>query len=99
MRPIHIANLDKPRPVVILTREGVRGVMTRVSIAPITSRSKGLPTEVPVGVRNGLEVGSAVSCDNITTIRATDIGRQVGWLLPEQEGDLARAISHAFDLV
>lgn len=99
MRPIHIANLDEPRPVVILTREGVRGVMTRVSIAPITSRSKGLPTEVPVGSRNGLEVGSVISCDNITTIRTTDIGRQVGWLLPEQETALMRAISHAFDLV
>ena len=98
MRPIHIANLDEPRPVVILTREGVRGVMTRVSIAPITSRSKGLPTEVPVGSRNGLEVGSVISCDNITTIRTTDVGRQVGWLLPEQETELMRAISHAFDL-
>ncbi|MCX6432523.1 MAG: type II toxin-antitoxin system PemK/MazF family toxin, partial [Actinobacteria bacterium] len=95
MRPIHIAHLDKPRPVVILTREGVRGVMSRVSIAPITSRSKGLPTEVSVGVRNGLDIGSVISCDNIATIRAMDIGRQIGWLLSDEESELARAISHA----
>ena len=37
MRPLHIARLDKPRPVVVLTRELIRPRLTNVTVAPITS--------------------------------------------------------------
>ena len=49
MRPIHIARLDKPRPVVVLTRELIRPRLTNVTVAPITSTIRGLSTEVLVG--------------------------------------------------
>ena len=49
MRPIHLAHLDKTRPVLVLTRELVRPYLSRVTIAPITSTIRGLSTEVPVG--------------------------------------------------
>ncbi len=98
MRPIHLARLDKTRPVLVLTRELVRPHLTRVTVAPITSRIRGLSTEVPVGAANGLEHDSVVSCDNIATILKTALGRQLGYLLPEQEPDLAEAIRMAFDL-
>jgi mRNA interferase MazF len=94
----YLGHLDKSRPVLILTREGVRQSMLRVTVAPITSRAKGLPTELPVGPRNGLAAESVVSLDNILTIRAADIGRRIGFLLPDQEAPLAAALSHAFDL-
>lgn len=98
MRPIHIAFLDRPRPAVILTRELLFGRMKRVTIAPITSKVRGLATEVPVGSANGLDNSSVVSCDNIITVELTDIGERIGSLLPHQEADLASAISIAFDL-
>lgn len=98
MRPIHIAQLDKARPVLILTREIVRPHLTNVTVAPITTTVRGLATEVPVGAGNGLSRRSAVSCDNIQTIPVADIGRQIGYLLPSQEPALAAAISNAFDL-
>ena len=98
MRPIHLARLDKARPVLVLTRELVRPHLTRVTVAPITSRIRGLSTEVSVGAANGLEHDSVVSCDNIATILKTVLGRQLGYLLPEQEPDLAEAIRMAFDL-
>ena len=82
----------------ILTRAGgVRGAMTHVTIAPITSRAKGVPTEVPVGLANGLEIASVISCDKVQTIPASTIGRQAGWLLADQEAALTRAIGYAFD--
>jgi mRNA interferase MazF len=99
MRPIHVAQLDRGRPVLILTRELVRPVLARVTVAAITRTIRGLSTEVPVGVANGLEHESAVSCDNIVTIPTTALGRQIGFLLPAQEGGLADAIRAAFDLV
>lgn len=98
MRPIHLAHLDKTRPVVILTRELVRPHLTRVTIAPITGTIRGLSTEVVVGVGNGLQHNSVVSCDNITTIPTDAIGRHIGYLLPHQEAALSQAISAAFDL-
>ena len=99
MRAIHLAHLDKTRPVLVLTRDIVRPHMERVTIAPITSRVRGLSTEVPVGRANGLEHDSVVSCDNIVTIPKAALGRQVGGLLEAQERDLALAITLAFDLL
>jgi mRNA interferase MazF len=98
MRPIRLATLDKTRPVVILTREPVRPFLTSVTVAPITSRIRGLSTEVAVGAANGLDHESVISCDNITTIPAAAIGRLLGYLHPTQEPALAYAIAAAFDL-
>jgi mRNA interferase MazF len=98
MRPIHLAQLDKTRPVLVLTRETVRPHLTNVTVAPITSTIRGLSTEVPVGTANGLDHDSVVSLDNVQTIPARQLGRQVGLLLIAQEEQLSRAIHAAFDL-
>lgn len=98
MRPIHLAHLDKTWPVVILTRELVRPQLARVTIAPITGTTRGLSTEVVVGIENGLQQTSVVSCDDITTIPTDVLGRHVGYLLPHQEDALSQAIHAAFDL-
>ena len=98
MRPIHTAQLDKRRPVLVLTREIARHSLTNVTVAPITSRVRGLAVEVPVGTRNGLGQPSAVSCDNIQTIPLTSLGPIVGYLFADQELELTEAILAAFDL-
>lgn len=98
MRPIHIARLDKARPVLVLTRELVRPYLNAVTIAPITSTVRGLSTEVRVDRANGLEQPSVVNCDHVTTIPATALGPQIGSLLDGQEPDLTRALHAAFDL-
>ena len=98
MRPIHVAHLDKARPVLLLTRELVRPHLRTVTVAPITTTIRGLSTEVPVDADNGLTEASVVSCDNITTIPANALGAQIGVLLDRQERELSRAIRAAFDL-
>ncbi len=98
MRAIHIAALDKARPVLVLTRELVRPHLSRVTVAPITTHARGLSTELPVGPSNGLDEGCVVSCDNIATIPARALGRPIGSLLPAQEDALTAAIHAAFDL-
>lgn len=99
MRPIHLAQLDKARPVLVLTRDIVRPHMNRVTVAPITTTVRGLSTEVPVGPANGLDRVGVVSCDNIVTVPGATLGRHIGYLLAAQEADLAEAIRTAFDLV
>ncbi|MCW3014169.1 MAG: Cell growth inhibitor/plasmid maintenance toxic component, PemK-like protein putative toxin of [Solirubrobacterales bacterium] len=98
MRPIHIAHLDKARPVLVLTRELVRPHLDTVTIAPITTTIRALSTEVPVDAANGLDGPSVASCDNITTIPRRALGDQIGVLLDRQEAALSGAISAAFDL-
>ena len=98
MRPIHAAQLDKVRPVLILTRELVRPHLTSVTVAPITSTIHGLSTEIPVGPANGLDQDCVVSCDNIVTIPTSALRRQIGFLFPAQEAALSQAIQAAFDL-
>ncbi|MCV2488240.1 type II toxin-antitoxin system PemK/MazF family toxin [Geodermatophilus sp. YIM 151500] len=98
MRPIHLAHLDKTRPVLVLTRELVRPHLSRVTVAPITSTIRGLSTEVPVGPANGLDHPSVVSCDNVVTVPKSALGRQIGRLRPEQEAALTAALHAAFDL-
>lgn len=98
MRPIHLARLDKQRPVLVLTRELVRPHLTRVTVAPITTTARGLSTEVPVGAHNGLDAASVVTCDNIVTVPSAVLGRQIGVLFDAQEPALSIAIRAAFDL-
>jgi mRNA interferase MazF len=98
MRPIHVAQLDKARPVLILTRELVRPYLRTVTVAPITTTVRGLSSEVAVDATNGLAGSSVVSCDNITTVPADAVGEQIGVLLDSQEPALSEAIAAAFDL-
>jgi mRNA interferase MazF len=98
MRPIHLARLDKPRTVLILTRELVRPHLHTVTVAPLTKTISGLSTEVLCGPANGLDDRCAAACDHITTIPVKSLGRHIGRLLDEQELELTRAIHAAFDL-
>lgn len=98
MRPIHVAHLDRARPVLVLTRELVRPYLRTVTVAPITTTIRGLSTEVHVDADNGLGEASVISCDNITTIPVETLGPQIGVLLAAQEPHLSEAIKAAFDL-
>ncbi|MGC0367324.1 mRNA interferase MazF [Rhodococcus sp. 27YEA15] len=98
MRPIHEAQLDVVRPVLVLTRDVVRPYLTRVTVAPIVKSIRGLSTEVRVGVMNGLSGDAVISCEDITTIPVSALGVGIGYLLPAQEESLTVAVRTAFDL-
>lgn len=98
MRAIHLVNLDKARPAVLLTREVVLPFRSRLTVAPITSTVRGLTVEVPVGPSNGIDHNSVVNCDDVTTVPASAIGTLLGYLRDDQEEALAEAIATAFDL-
>lgn len=98
MRTIASVQLDKRRPALILTRPSKLPVLAWVTVAPITSTIRGLTSEVAIGPRNGLEHDSVVSCDTITTVRSSAVGKTIGLFFDDQEPALARAISDAFEL-
>ncbi len=83
--------------MLVLTRELVRPQLNTVTVAPVTTTVRGLSTEVPCGIVNGLEQSSAVACDHVTTIPVGNLGRQIGRLFDHQEDALTQAIHAAFD--
>ena len=88
---------DKTRPAVVLTPPEKRVVLINVTIAPITSTIRGISTEVPVGPAEGLDHDSAISCDNLTTVAATELGREIGLFPTGREGELREAVLAALD--
>lgn len=59
------ADLDKVRPVVVLTRARIASRLQRILIAPITTTVRGISTEVPLGRDEGVKPGSVASLDNV----------------------------------
>jgi mRNA interferase MazF len=53
VRTIAAVQLDKRRPALILTRSSALPRLKWVTVAPITSTTRGLTSEVPVGPRRG----------------------------------------------
>lgn len=98
MRPVHLARLDKIRPVLVLTRTRMLPLLTSVTVAPITTTIRGIPTEVRIGPECGIDHDSVISLDNITTIPTANLLQLVAHLPTDREPELAAAVRAAFDL-
>jgi mRNA interferase MazF len=69
---------DKRRPVLILTRDPMGRLLHSVVCAPITSRIRGLATEVAVGPEAGLVSGSVANFDNTFLLSRSRLVRRLG---------------------
>lgn len=86
---------DKTRPVVVLSRPDVIGLLHTVMVAPVTSSIRGAPSEVTVGVQEGLKHPSAVNLDHVQTVEKSRLGGFVGSLSPERMREVCRALAIA----
>jgi mRNA interferase MazF len=86
---------DKLRPVVVLTRPEVIGFLHTVMVAPITSTMRGAPSEVVVGVDEGLKHESAVNLDHVQTVERARLVGYVGSLGPAKMAAVCRALAIA----
>jgi len=86
---------DKSRPVLVLTRDIAIGYLTRVTIAPITSTIRDVPSEVALGPEDGMKHPCAVNLHNVVTVSKDDLGRRVAQLAPERMHDVCRALGFA----
>ena len=69
---------DKRRPVLILTRQDVIGLLSTVTVAPITSTIRGAPSEVLIGIDEGLKHDSAINLDHLQTVDRTRLKQFLG---------------------
>jgi mRNA interferase MazF len=95
------ANLSGPagrRPVVLLSRDEAYLVRALVTVAPITTRVRGLPIEVALGVEDGLPRSCVANLDTITTIPKDCLSDRVGVLSVGKIRQLDGAIRFALAL-
>ena len=86
---------DKRRPVLILTRQEVLPLLNTAMVAPVTSTIRGLPSEVPVGVEEGLKHSSAINLDHIQTVEQRRLQHFVGSLSEAKMREVCRALALA----
>lgn len=86
------ADLPPPagrRPVVLVSREKAIQVRSALIAAQVTTRVRGIPTEVPLGAEEGLPKPCVVNTDVLFTVEKTR--------LTERAGELSRAKRRALD--
>jgi mRNA interferase MazF len=81
---------DKRRPAVILTRNSAIGYLSAVTVAPVTTTIRRLPTEVTLGPTDGLPAECVVNLDGVHTVRKSGIGDRIASL---DEGKMAQVES------
>jgi mRNA interferase MazF len=86
---------DKQRPVLILTRSSALGFLNRVTVAPITTIVRNIPTEVILDEQDGMRTRCAVSLDNVVTVPRAAVGRRLTGLNPERLAEVCRALEFA----
>jgi mRNA interferase MazF len=89
---------DKSRPVLILTRDSVLEYLGEVTVAPITSMVRDIPSEVFLSKADGMPQDCAVNCDHLQTVSKGKIGFLITSLSPAKMADIGRAIRFALDI-
>jgi len=89
---------DKKRPVLILTRDSALEYLKEVTIAPITSTVRDIPSEVFLSTVDGVPKDCAVNCDHLQTVSKGKIGSLITSLPRTKMLEVGRAIRFALDI-
>jgi len=68
---------DRQRPVLVLARAGAIGHLATVTVAPIASTVRGVPSEVVLDSDDGMKGHCAVNLHNAVTVAQARLGRRV----------------------
>jgi mRNA interferase MazF len=91
------ARPDKKRPVLILTRDSVLDYLGEVTVAPITSTIRDIPSEVFLSKADGMPRDCAANFDHLQTVSKGKIGAVITSLPPARMLEVGRAIRFALD--
>ena len=86
---------DKARPVLVLTRGSAITYLSRITVAPITSAIRGVPSEVVLGPDDGLKQPCAINLHNVVTVSKGGVGRRVAQLGDGRMNEVCRALGFA----
>ena len=86
------------RPVILLTRnEGIR-IRANITVAPVTTRIRSIPTEVELGPNDGLPQKCVANLDSLQTIRKALLRERIGILSASKLAAVEEGIRFALGL-
>ncbi|MGP8243323.1 MAG: type II toxin-antitoxin system PemK/MazF family toxin [Bryobacteraceae bacterium] len=83
---------DKQRPVLILTRDSALGHLSAVTVAPISSTVRDVPSEVILDVEDGMKARCAVNLHNAVTVSQARLASRVASLSDERMHEVCAAL-------
>ena len=89
---------DKRRPVLILTRDSAISYLNALTVAPITSPVRDIPSEVLLTREDGLEINCAANMDNLQTVPKDKLGSLVATLSGGRMAEVNQAVAFALGL-
>ncbi|MGD0014099.1 MAG: type II toxin-antitoxin system PemK/MazF family toxin [Bryobacteraceae bacterium] len=92
VRLYQFAPPDKRRPVVVLTRDSAIHYLTAVTVAPITSTIRGVPSEVLLDEEDGMKGRCAVNLHHAVTVSQQRLGKRVARLGPRRMSEVCSAL-------
>lgn len=95
VRLYRFAPPDKRRPVVVLTRESALAYLSTVTVAPITSTIRGVPSEVVLNQDDGMKAPCAVNLHNAVTVSRNRLGKRVAQLSSLRMNEVCAALRFA----
>lgn len=93
VRLYQFAPPDKSRPVVVLTRDSAIGYLATVTVAPISSMIRGVPSEVVLDAEDGMKAPCAVNLHNAVTVSRERLGRRVAKLDSARMDEICAALA------
>lgn len=85
----------KQRPVVVLTRDSAVAYLSTVTVAPITSTIRGVPSEVMLTEEDGMKTRCAVNLHNAVTVSQQRLGKRVAQISALRMNEICAALRFA----
>jgi mRNA interferase MazF len=92
IRLYQFAPPDKKRPAVVLTRNSAIAYLSTVTVAPITSTIRGVPSEVVLSEEDGMKTPCAVNLHNAVTVSQHRLGKRVAQLSSLRMNEICAAL-------
>ena len=89
---------DKKRPVLILTRDSILDYLGEMTVAPVTSTIRDIPSEVFLSTEDGVKKDCVVNLDHIQTVSKKKIGARLTSLSRNKMKSVGQAIRFALDI-
>jgi mRNA interferase MazF len=92
VRLYRFAEPDKVRPVLVLTRTSAIGYLATLTVAPISSTIRGVPSEVPLNEEDGMKSACAINLHNVITVSQDRVGKRVAHLNSSRLNEVCTAL-------
>lgn len=91
------SSLSKNRMAVVLTRQAVIPYLHHVTVVPVTTTIRDIPSEVKVGEADGFNEECVFNCDHLLTVPQKNAGTQVTNLSEPVMNEIKHSLNFALD--